>query len=143
MKRAGIICLAIVFSLGLGVAATHAAPKVKVESDVYLNPDNDYDDDTGIVTVYGDVSAKRRKCERRRDVTLRQVDQDLIAGTDKTDDSGDYAIEFSGIGAIDTGNFQAKAAKRKIKKRKNGEVVKTIICKAASSPVEQIPPDPL
>jgi hypothetical protein len=131
--------VAIVLTLGLGgVAFGDKADKVKVDSATSLSDDYDYDLDTGFVTIYGDVSSQKRACERRREVTLRQVDQGLVAGTDKTDSSGDYAVEFFGSGAIEEGNFQATAAKKKIKKRRDGEVKKIIICKKDASPVVEI-----
>jgi hypothetical protein len=133
MKRAGILSLAIVLTLGLGVAATQAKPnKVKVDSAVVIE---DFEAETKPdVTFFGNVTAEKRKCVRNRKVKLRQLTDDLDAGSDKTNAAGDWAVTFNGF-QIPPGDFQATVTKRKIKKKKDGEVKKVFICKKAVSPV--------
>jgi hypothetical protein len=133
MKQAGTLGLAIVLTLVLGVAVTQAKPnKVKVETQAEIDG---YEAETKPdVTFFGDVTAEKAKCARKRKVKLRQVSKGLDAGSGKTDGSGDWEITFNGF-EIPPGDFQATAKKRKIKKKKDGEVVKVFICKKAVSPV--------
>jgi hypothetical protein len=133
MRRAWMLGLAIVLTLALGVATTQAKPKkVKVDSEVSIEgyetkgpPD---------VTFFGEVGAEKRKCVRNRTVNLEQITDELDAGSDKSDHDGDWNVTFNGF-EIDPGDFQATVEKRKIKKKKNGEVKKVFICKKAVSPV--------
>ena len=133
MKRAGILGLAIVSTLGLSVAATQATPnKVKVKSEVEI-------DDFGTpkepdVTFFGDVTADKRKCVKGRKVKLRQLTDGIDAGADKTNRSGQWEVTFNG-NEIPPGDFQATVKKRKVKQRKDGEVKKVYTCKKAVSPV--------
>jgi hypothetical protein len=133
LKRAAILGLAVALTLVLGVAATQAKPnKVKVDSTVSIEGfDAPKEPD---VTFFGNVTAGKAKCVRNRTVKLRQVSKGLDAGSDKTDAAGDWAVTFNGS-AVPPGDFQATVKKRKIVKRRNGEVKKVFICKKAISPI--------
>ena len=134
VKRAGSVGLAIVLTLGLGVAVTQAKPKkLKVKTEAVIhgfdsssNPPN--------VTFFGDVDAKKDRCERKRKVDLQQTSEGLDAGSAKSDDDGDWEVTFDG-NDIPEGDFQATVRKKRVKKKKDGEVKKVFICKQATSPV--------
>jgi hypothetical protein len=139
MKRAGILGLAIVLTLGLGVAVTQAKPKkVKIKSEIEIDG-FDSSSDPPNVTFFGDVDAKKAKCERKRKVNLEQVSEGIDAGSDKTDSEGDWEVTFDG-NDVPPGDFQATVKKRRIKQKQDGEVKKIFICKKAVSPVFSVKP---
>jgi hypothetical protein len=80
------------------------------------------------------VTADKPKCVGKRKVDLRQITDDLDAGSDKSDGNGNWEITFNGF-EIPPGDFQATVRKRKIKRKRHGEVKKVFICKKAVSPV--------
>lgn len=75
------------------------------------------------VTFKGNVNSKKAFCEDNRRITLRQVDQGLVAGR-TTSDSGKWAIKFDGT-EINPGTFKLIMEKRTVKR--SG---KTYVCSA-------------
>jgi hypothetical protein len=120
--------LAIAMAVGLNIATAQAKPKkVKVATQVTI------DDNRGSVWE-GHVSAAKPKCERKRVVELFYV------GAGGPSSYGTATSGFDGSWSLDPdgklifGDYEARAAKRKVKKRKNGEVKKVFKCQAAVSP---------
>ena len=139
MKRAGIYALAIALTLGLGVVAAQAKPnKVKVNTEVEIDG-FDSSSDPPNVTFFGDVDARKAKCERKRKVSLEQVSEGIDAGSDKTDSEGDWEVTFDG-NDVPPGDFQATVKKRRIKEKQDGKVKKIFICKKGVSPVFSVKP---
>jgi hypothetical protein len=133
MRRAGLVVLITAFTLGLvgSTAANDKPPKVKVESTVTIEG---FDVGEETVTFFGNVDAekKRPKCVPRRTVNLEQTSKGIHAGSDRTDEEGDWAVTFQQED-VPPGEFQAEVIRKKIKKRRNGEVVKKIICRRDES----------
>jgi hypothetical protein len=128
MRKALLAGLTGVIALGLIAAPAQAKPKtVKVETQVTI------DDNRGGVWE-GHVSAAKPKCERNRVVELFYV------GAGGPSSYGTATSEFDGSWSLDPdgklifGDYEARAAKRKVKKRKNGKVKKVFKCQAAVSP---------
>jgi hypothetical protein len=71
-------------------------------------------DDPPDVTVFGQVASPKPKCRRKREVELRQSTDDIFAGTDKTNSSGDWAVTFDGENDVPYGEFEATVKKRRI-----------------------------
>jgi hypothetical protein len=125
VKRTALLGLAVALAFGIDVAPAAAKAK-KVESVVEIDgwgPPNTYD---GFV---GDVHSRKPKCERNRLVTLYY--EGTEAGTDTTDETGDWEIEVVFIG--DDPYFVT--VDRKVIK-KGG---KKLVCKADTSPSAQLP----
>jgi hypothetical protein len=128
MRKALLAGLTGVIALGLIAAPAQAKPKrVKVETQVTI------DDNRGSVWE-GHVSAAKPKCERKRVVELFYV------GAGGPSSYGTATSGFDGSWSLDPdgklifGDYEARAAKRKVKKRKNGKVKKVFKCQAAVSP---------
>ena len=131
--RPAIFALAVVVALGLAVGVTTAKVKrVKVDSEVTL------DDDRGADWT-GHVLASKPKCTRRRHVsiTYQSMDGPVSKGDDMTDNNGGWAIDLKG-GAT-PGDYEIRADRRKIRKKRHGELVKKIICKADTLAFERKP----
>jgi hypothetical protein len=126
MRRAALM-LAVVLALGLigGVAQAKKA-RVKVVTEISIEGFT-YDLPTDTVTLFGHVSARRPKCIRKRTAKLQQITSDLTAGSNQTDDSGYWEVDFTGV-EIPPGEFQVTAEKRRIVKKH-----KIIRCRAATS----------
>jgi hypothetical protein len=134
-KRAGIIALALVLSLGVAVSAGHAAQSKKVASDVEV--DGFYltlPDMTFLFTVFGDVHSNKPKCERRRSVTVygsndppEEGEGEFVLGSATTDKTGDWEL-FLGDG---TPNYTSASVARRKVTTKSG---KKLICKADGAP---------
>jgi hypothetical protein len=139
VKRAGILGLAIVLSLGVVAAPAQAkVKKVKVATEVFID---DFEVGMTTVTFFGHLECRKAKCLKRRTVHLENVDEDIDVGSDKTDAAGNWEITFDQLTAP-PGNFQATADKKKYKKKRHGKVVKKIICKAGVSDVFLAEPGP-
>jgi hypothetical protein len=126
MKRAGILCLAVVFALGLAAGTTHAAKAQKVSSEVDIDgivfkpPDFD-------LTFVGTVYAKKPKCVRNRAVTIYYTEGGVheFVGTATTDETGDWELVPD---SAPIGTYAAEVARKKVKK--GG---KKLVCKADGS----------
>jgi hypothetical protein len=132
MKRAGILGLAIVLTLGLAVSASQAAKAKKVASEVEVDgyyPPPDYE-----FAFVGDVFARQNKCERNRTVTLYYDESGKAenVGVDVTDRTGDWTIAPNLIGSDDP--FYAVVDRKVVRK---GD--KKIVCKADTSPRVFVP----
>jgi hypothetical protein len=131
MKRAVVLGLAIVLTLGLAVPASQAAKSKKVASEVEVEgwhyPPPDYD-----WTLVGDVHAKKNKCEKGRTVTILGLDSETddgsAQGTVTTDETGDWEFNLS---EVDFTAYHAAEVERKKITKANG---KKIVCKADRSP---------
>jgi hypothetical protein len=131
MKRAGILSLAIVLTLGLAVTASQAAKAKKVDSEVEVDgwkfPPPNFD-----FTLVGDVYSKKNKCEKGRAITVyaydQPTDEPVEVGTATTDRTGDWELEPIDPGA---NNYHSASVARK----KIGHGDKKLICKADESPL--------
>ena len=125
MKRAGILGLAIVLSLGIATGVSQAA-KTKFASEVEIS--GLYIPPASSLHMVGDVHSRKPKCERKRDVTVFFDDgsgrETLASAT--TDRTGDWDIL---PGPLADGDYVAEVDSKKITKRN-----KKIVCKADSSP---------
>lgn len=109
-------------TLAMPVADAAAPRPKKVSSTVTIKGFDGSNADR--VVFFGKVKSKKAACEKRRTVKLRQIDQDLAAGKDKTNRSGVWRTHFDG-NTIDPGKFKATVLKKTIKV--NG---KRIVCAA-------------
>lgn len=129
MKRAGILVLALVLVLGLTVGASHAAKPKKVASEVDIDG-RDNQPPTFDAELVGNVYSKQPKCVRNREVTVfREGDSEPI-GTATTDRTGDWRVTPD----PDFGTFEARVAKKQVRKRG-----KKIVCKKDTSPTFVLP----
>ena len=125
MKRAGILALAILLTLGLATSSSQAAKpkKGKTEGEI-----EGYRDLVGPgAEFFGDVHSKRSKCEKRREVTL-YAPNGAVMGTETTDATGDWALDI-GPAAIVRGNYVLEVARKRV-----GSGGKKLVCRAATSP---------
>jgi hypothetical protein len=138
MKRAGTLALATVLTLGLAIGTTQAAEKkVRVGTEAFID---DFVVGGDTVTFFGHITCEKQKCEKRRTVNLEQADFNIDAGSAKTDSAGNWEITFD-QDVAGPGTYEATAAKKKIKKKRNGEVKKVFKCRAdTSDPFEAAPP---
>jgi hypothetical protein len=116
MRRAAVAGLATAVALCVVGVADAKKQRLKVHTEVAIEGLR-YDFGTDTVTLFGQVHAGRPKCDRNRHVELVQVTDDLFAGSDRSEASGQWEVAFGGT-EIDPGYFQATAKKRKIVKRK-------------------------
>jgi hypothetical protein len=130
MKRAGILGLAIVLTLGLGLPASQAAKTKKVASEVDIDG---FRPGPPAFTFVGNVYAKKPKCVRNRTVTVFRTEGGTheLVGTSTSDETGDWELADS----AGSGDYEVEVAKRKVKK---GD--KKLICKADVSPTYVLPP---
>jgi hypothetical protein len=130
MKRAGILGLAIVLTLGLAVSASQAAKPKKIKTEAEVEGIRNVDVG-GMITFFGDVHSLRSKCEKRRDVTVvyngPEPDPHFV-GTATTDETGDWELTRD-ISGLSEGNYAVEVARKKFKK---GD--KKLVCKATTSP---------
>lgn len=108
------------------------APTQKVDTDVVHEG---YDVFGSNVTFYGHVSCDKRKCVKRRLVTLDWrdgLDGPEKVGTDRTDSNGHWEITFNS-GDFPPGNYRATASKRVLRKKRGGRLVKKTVCKRGST----------
>jgi hypothetical protein len=129
MKRAGILGVAMILTLGLVAGTTHAAKPKKVPSEVDFYGIDFPPPDMQLQFV-GNVYAKKAKCVRNRSVTIfgtpkGETTREAIATT-TTDKTGDWRIHPD---PSPVGTYEAEVAKKKVKK--NG---KKLICKPDISP---------
>jgi hypothetical protein len=98
---------------------------------VPVNPENPYSPvrpEGG--TFGGKVKSDNGKCQNERSVSVFDPNGTTL-GKDKTNENGAWSVKVSGT-IIQAGEYQAEAAKRVIKKKKkNGDIIKTI-CKPAT-----------
>jgi hypothetical protein len=125
MRKGVVLGLAIVLALGL-VAAPAQGKTKRVRSTVEIDG---YKYDGTTVDMFGGVTSPNLKCWKRRKVELRQITDDLFAGSGTTNSYGFWDIQFLAAD-IPAGEFQA-TVKKKTKKTKKGK----LICKADTSPV--------
>lgn len=76
------------------------------------------------VKFIGKVKSRKIACQKRRTVKLRQVEQGISVGRDKTSSTGKWAITFDGS-IVHPGEFKMTVTRKVI--RKSG---KKIVCKA-------------
>ena len=124
----GAAALSVALPFALSMPA-HAAPAPdasvakKVASKVTIDGYNLGNED---VEFYGKVKAKA-PCKSGRTVKLRQVDQGINVGKDKTNAKGKWSVTF-GQDEAQPGKFKATLTKKVIKKGK-----KKTVCKAATA----------
>jgi hypothetical protein len=133
-KRAigfGLGVVGLVVAAGIASAPAQAkVKKVKVETETFID---EVDVDLGeTLTFTGHVECEKPKCAKQRRVDLRETGTGTDAGFDRTDASGNWEIVVS-WDVIAGGSFVATAEKRKIKKRRNGELKKVFKCRGDSS----------
>lgn len=75
------------------------------------------------ITFKGAVNSKKAFCENNRKITLRQVDQGIVAGR-TTSDAGKWVIRFDGT-EVNPGKFKLIMERRTVKK-----AGKTYVCAA-------------
>ncbi|CAM3265002.1 hypothetical protein NODU109028_07990 [Nocardioides dubius] len=123
---AATAALALSASLVTASPASAAVRKVVVKSAVTIEGFNGAEESA--VNFHGKVKVKRQKraCLRNRAVTLRQTDQRVVAGKDKTDRTGEWVVTFDGA-TIEPGAFKVSVT-RKVVRAKG----KRIVCKAAT-----------
>jgi hypothetical protein len=127
MKRAGVLGLAIVLTLGLAVSGSQAAKPKKVKTQAEIEGLRFFPG--GGLEFFGDVHSKKSKCEKGRRVTLYAPPPNSpVVGTDTTDATGDWVYD-PGPAAIDSGNYVLEVARKRV-----GRGEKQLICKAATSP---------
>jgi hypothetical protein len=120
--------LAVVVALGLiGSVAQARKARVKVDTEISIEGFT-YDLPTDTVTLFGHISAKRPKCVRNRTANLQQITLGLTAGSNRSDDSGYWDVDFIGV-EVPPGEFQVTAEKRRIVRKH-----RIIRCRAATSP---------
>ena len=129
MKRAGLLGLAIVLTLGLAVPASQAAKAKKVATEVDIDGFRPTP-----FTFVGNAYAKKPKCVRNRSVTVFRTEGGThdLAGTATTDETGDWQLTPDVVGS---GDYEVEVAKKKIKKHG-----KRLVCKADVSTYVLPPP---
>jgi hypothetical protein len=127
LKRAGVLVVALVLSLGLAAGTTHAAKAKKVASEVDIDGINQQPPGFE-VTFVGNVYAKKVKCVRNRTVTIYYTEGGVheLVGTATTDATGDWQLDPD---SSPSGNYEAEVARKKLKKRG-----KKLVCKPDVSP---------
>ena len=137
MKKVVVIAIAVLAFTVVG--GTALAKKQKVESEVTIqyNLGNDpYGEDgtfSGEVNAIGVSGSAKKKCEKKRKVTVRRVQpgEDPTFGTVKTDKDGNWVL--AAPDAYDeAGQYYAEVAKKKKKQAK-------LICKADTSDPITVP----
>lgn len=101
-------------SEGAGAAAVNVASTVTYRTFVVDEPN---------VTFKGAVSSKKPFCEDNRKITLKQLDQGVVAGRTSSDE-GKWRVTFDGT-EINPGKFRLIMEKRTVKR--SG---KTFVCSA-------------
>jgi hypothetical protein len=127
LRGTGIAGLAIVLAAGLpGLAgAGGGAPKIAAQLHMHgTGPDPTYDH------WVGDVHSRKRKCERRRTVTVYYEGENV--GSDVTDRYGHWAIPISVPGHDP---YFAVVSRKLV-----GQGANELICKADRSPRFGFPP---
>jgi hypothetical protein len=133
MKRAGILGLAIVLTLGLAATASQAAKVKKAKTEAELEGVRPVTSPS--ITFFGDVHSKKSKCEKKRDVTVvyNGPEKDpRFVGSTKTDATGDWELTRDVTG-LSEGDYAVEVKRKKL--QKGG---KDLICKAATSPDKSI-----
>jgi hypothetical protein len=135
MRRTAAM-LAVVLGLGLVGGLAEAKQSLKVKTRVAIDG-FDYDlPPTDTVTFFGHLRARKASCLRRRTVRLEQITIDERVGSAKSRPSGDWEIDFIGVG-VATDEFQATVGKRKIVKKRRvircRRDVSSVVCTASNS----------
>lgn len=94
------------------IAPAHAA--VNVASTVNIAGFN-YSDDTGKVTFRGKAASDKAFCEVGRQITLKQIDDNVVAGHATTVKGGAWKVRFDGT-AVNPGVFKAIMKEKVVKK---------------------------
>jgi hypothetical protein len=129
MSKAAVMGLATVLICGLGAGAAEAkAKKLPTKLEV---EGTEFQEMSDALTFLGDVHAKKNKCERNREVTLRNTDPDpgadALHGPVTTDHTGDWEIDVD-FEDLNLGPYIAEVSRKKV-----GQGDKRIVCKAAES----------
>jgi hypothetical protein len=129
MRRVALIGLATALIFGLGIGVTQAAKAKKLATKIEIEG---FEFPGGpVLRFFGDVHSPKNKCERNREVTLRNTGppkgSSEEVGTVTTDHTGDWEVDV-GFEDLTAGPYIANVARKKIKK---GD--KKIVCKAATS----------
>jgi hypothetical protein len=131
MRRAGILGLAIIATLGLAVAGTQAAKpkKVKVRTDATVDPKPTNSPTTGFV-IHGEISSGKGRCVRGRTVELHRIlfDKDEVVGTDEAAADGSWEVDVGGL--LWQTDYYALAERTKHRKKHK----RKLICKTGRSP---------
>jgi hypothetical protein len=129
MRRAVVLGLAIVLTLGLAVSASQAAKAKRFATEAEIEF---IDAEPSGTTFKGDISSRKPKCEQGRDVTVTYTGSfpgvDDPVGKATTDHTGDWILTRSNSG-LAVGTYVIEVKRRKIRK---GD--RKIVCKAATSP---------
>jgi hypothetical protein len=70
------------------------------------------------------VTSRKAFCEKGRKVKLKQLDQDIVVGTDRTNDRGKWSVVFDGT-EVDPGTFKAIVGRKVVER--NG---KKFVCES-------------
>jgi hypothetical protein len=124
MRRTALTLLLAALTVALVAGAAQAAKPKKLGSLIEIELTEFGFKGSGSAEFFGDVHSSKNKCERNREVTVRNAEEQL--GTVRTDRTGDWELALPMPPGPDP--YVAEVARRKIKK---GE--KTIVCKAAES----------
>jgi hypothetical protein len=129
VKGSTIAVLAMLAGLFLGVPASRAGVK-HVAGQVTIR--NYKFDGINHVEVFGRVTSRKHKCEGHRRISLRQVTDDVAAGSGLTRKGGHWEVFFR-ASEVPFGNLQATVAAKR--SHAHGE---TLICKGDASPVFRV-----
>jgi hypothetical protein len=134
MKRAGILGLAIVLTLGLAVSASQAAKAKKVKTEAEL--EGVRSTGPGESEFFGDVHSRKTRCEKRREVKLvytgTEPIDDPVMGADSTDATGDWEVDTGGM-AVYSGPYVVE-----VERKRFGRGDRRLKCKATLSPEQSL-----
>jgi hypothetical protein len=130
MRITALTCLTAALALGLAVGGAHAAKAKKVQTKIEIEG-SEFREPPPTQVYFGDVHAKKNKCERNRHVTVYYDTEDgpgedfQPIGEDDTDHTGDFEV---GVGLIGDDAYYATVDKKRI-----GQGDKKVVCKGAQS----------
>jgi hypothetical protein len=125
LKRAGILGIALVLTLGLAVAPSQAAKPKKAKTEAEIEGFRDLSGPSA--EFFGDVHSKKSKCEKGREATL-YAPNGSVMGTETTDATGDWALDVGPV-AVLQGNYVLEVLRKRV-----GSGNRKLVCKAATSP---------
>jgi hypothetical protein len=128
LKTKSSVILVAVLACGLTVSSAHAAAAKKLTTQSEIEG-IEFLGMTGFKFI-GDVHSKKNKCERGREVTIRNADpppgEDETVGTVRTDGTGDFELIVTS--GLSPGPFFADVARKRITKGAG-----KIVCKKTTS----------
>lgn len=126
MKRAGILGLAVVLTLGLVAGPAQAKKRVKVTTQISIT---DLQESPEGFVFSGEVTAAKPRCERSRAVELLYVGGSEPFSITRTSSEPGGHWEANAGNVIALGDYQATVDRKRIKKKR-----KILICRASVSP---------